>query len=71
MPSEDEIDKELDSLVATSKIAKKFLLVDFVNKEIEISSNDMIINLEEKEKEKPMITIINKKKKLDDLPGLF
>lgn len=71
MPSEDEIDKELENLVATSKIAKKFLLVDLVNKEIPVSDNNVVINLEERTKEKPMITVIDKKKKIDDLPGLF
>lgn len=71
MPNEDEIDKELENLIATSKIAKKFLLVDLVNKEISVSDNNVIINLEERTKEKPMITVIDKKKKTDDLPGLF
>ncbi len=71
MPSEAEIEQEIDNLIATSKMAKKFLLVDLNNKEIEISENKLEINLEEREKEKPMVIVKDKMKKNNDVPGLF
>ena len=71
MPSEIEIEQEIDNLIATSKMAKKFLLVDLDNKEIEIAENKLEINLEEREKEKPMIIMKDKIKKDNDVPGLF
>ena len=71
MPSEIEIEQEIDNLIATSKMAKKFLLVDLDNKEIEIAENKLEINLEEREKEKPMIIMKDKIEKDNDVPGLF
>lgn len=71
MPDEEYIDSEIDKLIAISKMAKKIVYLEFINNEIKIDENNIIIDLVDRDKEKPVTIVTDKKQKTDDISGLF
>lgn len=71
MPDENEISNEIDRMIDLSKNSGKMVFVDLINIEMKLIPVDIKIDLELKKEEKPITTIDNKRKKSNDVSGLF